>query len=255
MTADIIGEISHISGEMHEAVRRARTGERVRDGLRVVIAGPPNAGKSTLLNALAQRDVAIVSEQPGTTRDALEVHLDIGGYPMMITDTAGLRQPADVVEQIGIERALARAAQSDLILWLVPPEIDALAFPDIPGGGEVWTLFTKSDLATGHCRSAKLAISAKNGSGLDLLLAELERFAETKLGASGEAAVLTRERHRLALEEAVHALDRIMADHHLPPEIVAEEIRLAQHAVGRIAGRIDVEDVLGEVFGRFCIGK
>jgi tRNA modification GTPase len=221
----------------------------------VVIAGAPNAGKSTLINALARRDVAIVSEHPGTTRDAVEVHLDLGGYPMMMTDTAGLRESADPVEQIGIARGLSCAEKADLVLWLVEPAAGATAPPIFAGTGEVWTIATKCDTGSAPAETARLAISAATGAGLGRLEAHLEAFARGRLEVGAEVAALTRERHRQALEEAVEALDRIVGDPRLPPEIIAEEIRFAQHAVGRIAGRVDVEDVLGEIFGRFCIGK
>ncbi len=256
ITSDINRAVSRVRDEMSTALLRARSGERLRDGLRVVIAGAPNAGKSTLLNALARREVAIVSEHPGTTRDALEVHLDLGGLPMMMTDTAGLRESRDPIERIGIDRALARAEQADLVLWLVEPGSNAQPPPHLAGEGEVWTIATKSDIAAAAAPSARLAISAATGAGLDRLEAELEAFARASLEqGAGEGAALTRERHRRALQGAVDALGRILEGERLPLEIVAEELRAAQYSVGRIAGRVDVEDVLGEIFGRFCIGK
>jgi tRNA modification GTPase len=240
---------------MRIALSRARSGERLREGLRVVIAGAPNAGKSTLLNALAGRDVAIVSEHPGTTRDALEVHLDLAGYPLIVTDTAGLRESTDPVERIGIDRAIRRAEAADLVLWLIEPGSPAITPPQVPEGTEVWLIGTKCDIEAPAPILAKLAVSAATGAGLEQLEIALERFARQKLEIGGEVPALTRERHRQALKQAVQALARIAADPRLPSEIVAEEIRIAQNAVGRIAGRVDVEDVLGEIFGRFCIGK
>jgi tRNA modification GTPase len=254
MTASIIVEVARLRDEMRHTLRRAGTSERLRDGLRVVIAGAPNAGKSTLINALARRDVAIVSEHPGTTRDAVEVHLDIGGYPMMMTDTAGLRESTDPVEAIGVARALSCAEKADLVLWLVEPGSDATT-PIFAATGEVWSIATKCDTGSAPAEMARLAISAATGAGLGRLEAHLEAFARDRLEVGAEVAALTRERHRQALEEAAEALERIVGDPRLPPEIIAEEIRFAQHAVGRIAGRVDVEDVLGEIFGRFCIGK
>jgi tRNA modification GTPase len=253
--ADIIEQVHRIRAALTVALRHAKTGERLREGLRVVIAGAPNAGKSTLLNALARRDVAIVSPHPGTTRDALEVGLDLGGYPIMMIDTAGLRNSQDPVEQIGIDRARTRAEAADLVLWLIEPGSCAVAPPGVAGAGEVWTVATKCDIEAPAPGAARLAICASSGMGLARLEEELERFARKRLELGGEVPALTRERHRQALEMAAQALGRVAGDPKLPPEIVAEEIRLAQHAVGRIAGRVDVDDVLGEIFGRFCIGK
>jgi tRNA modification GTPase len=254
MSNIVIDDVRQLSEEMRASLQHARNGERLRDGLRVVIAGAPNAGKSTLLNALARRDVAIVSEYPGTTRDALEVHLDLGGFPIVATDTAGLRESEDPVEQIGVERALARALEADLVLWLVEPN-SPKSPPSLRGVADVWMIATKCDMQLRTVAGAKLAVSALTGAGLQRLEQELESFARDRLEIGGEVPALTRERHRQALAAAVEALDRIQAEPDLPCEVVAEEVRLAQHAVGRIAGRVDVEDVLGEVFGRFCIGK
>jgi tRNA modification GTPase len=250
----IIDDARQLWEELHLALRHARTSERLRDGLHIVIAGAPNAGKSTLLNALAKREVAIVSTHPGTTRDALEVHLDLAGYPVSITDTAGLRESNDPVERMGIERAVERAEEADLVLWLVKPGSPATAFPGFAGSAEVWTIATKCDIGLG-ADAAKLRISAVTGAGLNQLESALESFARAKLETGAEVPALTRERHRHALSAAAAALERIVAGPNLPPEIVAEEIRVAQSAVGRIAGSVDVEDVLGEIFDRFCIGK
>jgi tRNA modification GTPase len=256
MTSNIvIDDVRQLSEEMLASLRHARSGERLRDGLRVVIAGAPNAGKSTLLNALARREVAIVSEYPGTTRDALEVHLDLGGFPIVATDTAGLRESEDPIEQIGVERALARATEADLVLWLMEPNSPKSPPASLRGLADLWMIATKCDMKSRTTAGVKLAVSALTGAGLERLEQELERFARDRLEIGGEVPALTRERHRQALAAAVEALDRIQAEPDLPCEVVAEEIRVALHAVGRIAGRVDVEDVLGEVFGRFCIGK
>ncbi|MEA2758282.1 MAG: tRNA modification GTPase [Methylobacteriaceae bacterium] len=255
MTDNIIADATRLRTNLRRALHSARVGEQTRDGLRVVIAGAPNAGKSTFFNALARRDVAIVSVHPGTTRDALEVRLDLGGYPMMIMDTAGLRDSDDPVERIGIDRALAWAGAADLVLWLVQPGSNAVEPPHFTGASEVWTIATKCDIEAPAFALARHAISATTGAGLDPLEHDLEQFARDALEVGGDFPVLTRERHRQALTTACEALERIVLDGSLPPEVVAEEIRVAQQAVGRIAGRVDVEDVLDEVFGRFCIGK
>ena len=234
-------------------------GERLREGLYVVIVGPPNAGKSSLLNALARRDAAIVSTTAGTTRDVIEVHLDIGGYPVLLADTAGLRRAADAIEGEGVRRALARAAQADLKIVLA----DATAADAT--GAEVAALIdadslvalNKIDLApaTGPVDAAghpAWPISVKTGAGMAAFLSALEDMVAARLDAGG-APTLTRARHRAALEDCRAALERALgAD---APELLAEDLRLAARALGRITGRVDVEDILDVVFADFCIGK
>jgi tRNA modification GTPase len=226
------------------------SGERLREGFVVVLAGAPNAGKSTLLNALARRDVAIVSPIAGTTRDAIEVRCDLGGLPVVFVDTAGLRDSLDPVEREGVARARARAASADLVLWLAAPDAD----PVRPEGATPGLVVgTKADLAV--VPSADVVVSAASGLGLDTLLARIETEARWALG--GGDAVLTRERHRQALEQASATLDRALEllRRDQPMELAAEEIRLATRAIGRITGRVDVEDMLDRLFGSFCIGK
>ncbi len=233
-----------------ELAREAR-GLRLRDGLAVAIAGPPNAGKSTLLNALAGREVAIVSAQAGTTRDALTVDLELGGYPVQLIDTAGLRDTDDPVERQGIARARARAASADLVLWL--HAADQPSTPDIDTAGAVWTVVTKADLGGeqgGHHR-----VSALTGAGLDALVTALARFAAEAL-VDGEGAVVTRLRHRAALEAAQAHLGRISTGQGGRDfELVAEDLRGAVAVLGGLVGRIGTEEVLGAIFARFCIGK
>jgi len=229
-------------------------GERLREGATVVIAGPPNAGKSTLLNALARRDVAIVSPFAGTTRDIIEVHLDLGGCPVTLLDTAGLRESFDAVEEIGILRARDKAESAELVLWLseacapVPPGIQ---------GGAVWPVFTKSDLlppAERHSLPQGLCTSAESGENLDLLLKKMEDFARSAVG-DGHASLIARERHRKAFERAALALARILDDPGAPAELLAEDLRMAMVSLQSLTGVVDVEDILGEIFARFCIGK
>jgi tRNA modification GTPase len=214
----------------------------------VVLAGAPNAGKSTLLNALARRDVAIVSEIPGTTRDAIEVRCDLGGLPVLLVDTAGLRESADAIEAEGVTRSRRRMDQADLVLWLREP--GGVAPP--PLAVPVLTVATKADLSAEPVDG--VAISARTGAGLDTLLTEIERFAQAALG-TGDALV-TRERQRLALERCLHHLDRVaVLGAGLPAELVAEDLRLAVRALGEVAGRVGVEEMLDRLFASFCIGK
>jgi tRNA modification GTPase len=239
-----------------------RCGERLRDGFKVVIAGAPNAGKSSLLNALAKREAAIVSEEAGTTRDVIEVHLDLGGVPVMLIDTAGLREAEGKVEAEGIRRALARAGDADLVLWIVDataPQWEAprgLASPKPGEGGAVAvTVLNKFDLAPDvePDRDA-IRVSVMTGEGIEQLVDMLADKAALGTGQGAGAPVLTRARHRAELAAAHAALERY-GDRALAPEFKAEELRIGAHHLGRLTGRIDVEDVLGAIFAEFCIGK
>jgi tRNA modification GTPase len=231
-----------------------RRGERLRDGYRIVIAGAPNAGKSSLLNALARRDVAIVSEEAGTTRDVIEVHLDLGGLPVIVTDTAGLREAEGAVEAEGIKRALARAGEADLVLWVVDATAPQWDAPDtlIAKTGKV-SVLNKVDLVKSPQIADGLAVSAKTGEGVAALVELLADRARDSL-AVGEPAIVTRARHRAELEAACLALERFRGERG-GPELKAEELRLAARHLGRLTGRIDVEEVLGAIFAEFCIGK
>ncbi|MGE3929290.1 MAG: tRNA uridine-5-carboxymethylaminomethyl(34) synthesis GTPase MnmE [Hyphomonadaceae bacterium] len=227
-------------------------GERVRDGYRVAIIGPPNAGKSSLLNALARREAAIVSDIPGTTRDVVEVRLVLAGFPVWIADTAGLREAADAIEAEGVRRALARAEEADLRIALVesgqsvPAPLAAALKP-----GDV-LLRSKADL--GPVKAGEQAISVRTGVGIAALEALLAERVAQALGDE-EAPALTRARHRRRVEEAKTALERAVPALNSAPELAAEDVRAAAHAVGRLTGRIDVEELLGEIFASFCIGK
>ncbi len=245
---------AEIMKEIQEHISDSRRGEIIRDGLFLTVIGPPNAGKSSLVNTLAQRDVAIVSETAGTTRDVIEVHLDLGGYPVILADTAGLRQSADAVEAEGVKRALARAASADLVLLLLDGSV---ADPTRDVSRETLRSATvvawnKADLSWPRERDG-LRLSLKTGEGLSELLVALTEKAKERLERAKGGVPLTRARHRHALEEALSALRRsIQADH---PELRAEDLRLALRAIGRITGRVDVEELLDVVFRDFCIGK
>ncbi len=253
--------LASVADEIAAALAQGRRGEIVRDGLQVAIVGPPNAGKSTLLNALAGREAAIVSDVPGTTRDVIEVRLDLGGYVVVLADTAGLREGGDVVEREGIRRARARAEAADLRLFVADSsepgtrfglEIESLRRP-----GDVW-IWSKADAvpppAVDRLAGIEtLAVSGLTGEGVDRLVARLTEIAGER-GGAGEGALITQARHREALEACAACLARARAGN-LSPELAAEEIRGALAALGRIVGRVDVEAVLDRVFSAFCIGK
>ncbi|WP_230531698.1 tRNA uridine-5-carboxymethylaminomethyl(34) synthesis GTPase MnmE [Microvirga roseola] len=250
LEADILRRLGLLEKELAKVLEN-RSGERLREGLTVVLAGPPNAGKSTLLNALARRDVAIVSPIAGTTRDLIEVHCDLGGLPVVIVDTAGLRESGDLIEQEGVARARARAGAADLVLWLIPPEGPVT---EPPSARRVLRVGTKADLDRGR-PGCDLLISAASGEGIPELIRRLEEEAEAALGQAD--AIVTRERHRKAVERAHLSLvgARKMLESGGPVELAAEEVRLASRAVGEITGRVDVEHVLDRLFSSFCIGK
>lgn len=265
-----------LQADIGRALRDASRGERLRDGLVVAIAGPPNAGKSTLLNRLARREAAIVSPHAGTTRDVIEVHLDLDGYPMTLLDTAGIRETTDPVEIEGVRRARERASQADLVLWIEdgtePGKSEGEASGgSLPGAGMpmVWTVRNKIDLidsaqkrsgtsgvgsrSTGAVQ--EFTLSAATGEGIDALVDELGAFARDYF-ASGEPPLLTRQRHRRMLEDTVAALQRAVEEGVSGrEEIVADELRIAARALGRLTGRVDVEDILDVIFRDFCIGK
>jgi tRNA modification GTPase len=232
-----------LAREMAAHLADDRVGERVREGYRVAIVGPVNAGKSSLLNALAGTDAAIVSDQPGTTRDVVEVRLVLGGQVVWIADTAGLRETVDAVESEGIRRALARAQAADLVIRVAPADGPSAEV----GAGEI-AVVTKADLRP---TGSGIGVSTVTGDGIDALKALI---AERAAAGSAEAAPLTRRRHREGVEQALADV-RMALDMIATPELAAESVRAAGDALGRIVGRIGVEEVLDRVFSEFCIGK
>jgi tRNA modification GTPase len=270
---DLIGPALYAAQQLRDEIgvvlADGRRGERLRDGLVVAIAGPPNAGKSTLLNRLARREAAIVSPYAGTTRDVIEVHLDLDGYPVTLLDTAGIRNSAEPVEQEGVRRARERAAAADLVLWVIDGSASGVAadvYPENLGNAATWLVRNKIDrVDASPCMGAgknenseyefTLSISALTGTGMEALTAALSNYAKTYF-ASTESAVITRARHRRALEETRAALDRALArDGANDEELIAEELRAAATTLGRLIGRVDVEDILDVIFRDFCIGK
>jgi tRNA modification GTPase len=287
-----------LEGEIASVLADGGRGERLREGLVVAIAGPPNAGKSTLLNRIAKREAAIVSPYAGTTRDVIEVHLDLGGLPMTLLDTAGIRETDDPVELEGVRRARERANTADLVLWVVDASERARSPLAVRPSAEkpavtapTWVIRNKTDLTQrtergsqnnvrneSNCRvnkpltnvvndrstgtsefgfsGSELAfdLSAKSGEGFDALLEQLTKHAETYL-VGAESALVTRERHRRALEDVVAALRRALRGDPDHEDLLAEELRIAAQSLGRLTGRVDVEDVLDVIFRDFCIGK
>ena len=259
--AGALVEARALVGRLAPAIRAhlndGRRGEILREGFRVAIAGPPNAGKSSLLNVLAQREAAIVSEEAGTTRDIIEVKLDLEALPIVVSDTAGIREASGKVEQEGIRRALQRARQADLVVWLVDATAGESAPPDTSISDAKLVVLSKADLVD----AAKLpkfpdaiAVSAKTGQGIDELTRQLAAAARARIG-DAEAPALTQARHRQRLEQCLASLRAALDQPAGATELGAEDLRRAADALGRLTGVVDVEDVLDQIFGRFCIGK
>lgn len=262
IVAQIRPQLEDVAREISAHLDDNRRGERLRQGISIAVLGPTNAGKSSLVNALAQRDVAIVSDIAGTTRDVIEIHLDLGGYPVNVADTAGLR-PKDMaledrIEEEGIRRAIARAKEADLKIVLFDATKGAaldeasIALVDentIP----VFNKVDRAEPAVSEVAGRKAeAISVAAGTGIPALLARIVDEVKTRIGTGG-SVTLTRRRHRKALEECAEALSRAIAGD--LAELAAEDTRMAVRALGRITGRVDVEDLLDVIFRDFCIGK
>jgi len=252
-----VSMISAVQAEMADVLVSARAGEVMRDGVQVAILGPPNVGKSSLLNRLAGRDAAIVSDISGTTRDIIEVRLDLGGVPVVLADTAGIRDTDDPVEREGIVRARARAAGSDIALWIC--DLSAVTRPEWPTDLEAPTRLVvgnKSDIgepaSAGDC---DLRVSASTGEGLGELERWLRDAAADLTANAGSGALVGRVRQEAALQDASEALQRGLHEVGGEAALVSEEMRLALRALGRLVGQVDVEDVLDVIFRDFCIGK
>jgi tRNA modification GTPase len=283
----ILAAAADMEEEIRGLLAGSNRGERLREGLAVAIAGPVNVGKSSILNRLAKRSAAIVSPHAGTTRDVIEVHLDLGGFPVTVVDTAGIRETADPVEEEGVRRARSQMMEADLVLWVmdgtllspVPPPSELTK----PGAPPSWVLVNKTDSAgerAGRNRDGNEAdmpasllglsqqsipasgvtkhrISARSGVGFDDLVKGISEFARQFFSGETESAIVTRERHRAALMECAAALGRATTESRgqAREDIIAEELRLAARALGRLVGKVDVEQVLDVIFRDFCIGK
>jgi tRNA modification GTPase len=257
LIAPALAKVKALLAEIEEVLAGQGRSERLRDGLVVAIAGPPNVGKSTLMNQLARREVAIVSPNAGTTRDVIEVQLDLDGYPVTVIDTAGIRETDDPVEQEGVRRARARAADADLVLWLA--DLSAVTAPH-DGTAPVWMVRNKIDLEAASRPLADASgqgffqISASRGDGLPELIAALVGFAQNYFGGS-EGGLIGRTRQRKLLQETAVSLRRCVQVVGQGEELAAEELRVAAHSLGRLLGRVDVEDILDVIFREFCVGK
>lgn len=249
-----LAELLPLRAEIANHLVRGQAAEIVRDGFRIAIAGAPNAGKSSLMNALARRDVSIVSAEAGTTRDVVTVHLDLGGYCVIISDTAGIREAAGEVEAEGIRRAQDTIAGADLVLHLTDLSVAGTGSPVLPGTVKVLRIGTKRDLAKAICGAFDVTISTVTGDGISVLLALIQQHVEAAADATA-GALPTRIRQRQHLEHCLRHLDDVLSASDAPLEVRAEGLRLAGDALGRLTGRVDVEDLLGVIFSEFCIGK
>ena len=247
--------LAEVGAEIAGALAEGRRGSLARDGVHVALVGPPNVGKSSLLNRLARRDVAIVSEIAGTTRDVIEVTLDLDGWPIVVADTAGLRESADPIEAIGVARAEARRREADIPVYVADAR-DVGAEP--PDGPAAMILANKCDLTEAPPPAEiggipVFAVSALTGAGIDAWVTSLGAQVAALAGVQGDAALVTRHRHREELGRAAEALARAVEAPTV--DLMAEDVRLALHAIGRLTGAVDVEDLLDVIFADFCIGK
>ncbi len=242
--------VGRLAGEFRQALVDADRGERVKEGFNVVLCGPPNVGKSTLMNALARRDVAIVTEHAGTTRDIIQIELDLGGLSVVLSDTAGLRDTADAVEAIGIARSQQAMARADLLLWLCDGSQSHTTAPD---DERVLIVASKMDQSQALPAWADLAVSAHTGLGMQELMAEIQAVGTAAI--AGEVPIVTNARQRGCVETASRLAERLMAEEHLGLEFVAEDLLLCTQTLEELMGRIGIEDILGSVFSRFCMGK
>ncbi|KAI7898725.1 tRNA modification GTPase TrmE [Cokeromyces recurvatus] len=271
---EVIKDVKQLYTSISTHLNDSHVGEMIRSGIQVAIVGPPNAGKSTLLNRLAKREAAIVSSIPGTTRDVVEVKLDLGGYPVIVCDTAGLRESNDIIEIEGIKRAKARILLSDLKICLLPLNDIATIDPIVRDiiDKDTYLILNKEDTVSSYSKEDidKLismikkeigikhiwTMSCTTGKGVDLFLNQLINIIKDKFDSSiANPALITQARHREHLEDCIQYLESFLNMSNEEIVLSAEELRQAANALGRITGKIDVENVLDALFGQFCIGK
>ncbi|MGL9757674.1 MAG: tRNA uridine-5-carboxymethylaminomethyl(34) synthesis GTPase MnmE [Wolbachia sp.] len=253
----INNEVQSLVQLIREHLNDNRRGERLREGLHIVITGEPNVGKSTLFNFLAKRDIAIVSEYAGTTRDVLEAHIDIGGYPIILSDTAGIRESSDPIESEGISRAKKRSFEADLRIELFPFEQRHNINCNVVNSDTIYVLSKADDVINNHNIKINgidlLPISILKGIGTNKLISLIKEKAEEKFGHDRDTPVITRQRHRNHMKKALEQLQRFNIDN--PIELISEDLRLAAFELGAVIGIIDVEEILSSVFSNFCVGK
>lgn len=260
LTSGMMNDVFKLYSEIETHLNDGKSGERLRDGFRVVIVGAPNAGKSSLLNAVARRDAVIVSDIAGTTRDAIDIHLDLGGYPVIFTDTAGLREAEEAIEQQGIAMAWRKIEDADLIISLFDASQDSVQVFDKlkkTYHNKMLIVANKIDkLTSEQCsklqKQGSMLISAKQAQGIGELLETITGRIASRF-TSGSNLLITRARYREALQNTLDNLQRFGFDK--PIELTAEDIRLAARELGKITGRIEVDEILDKIFGSFCIGK
>lgn len=256
--ADVKSHTLDLIARLEKAVAKSDRAGAVRSGVKVVFAGPPNVGKSSLLNLVAAREAAIVSSRPGTTRDVIEVAVVLGGVPVILTDTAGLRSDSDdEIENIGMTRARSELAGADIVVWISSPDVDDAERHAVPAAVRV---LNKSDLLTDKSirlrndEEKTVEISARTGAGVDAFIAKLEGLVVDRVGGM-EHATIIRARQKSVVEDSIRHLHESLTHEAEQIELAAECVRKASHSIARVTGRVDVEDLLGSIFSEFCIGK
>jgi tRNA modification GTPase len=260
--SDVSGDVEALVDAMSGALASAERASAVRDGIKIVLAGLPNTGKSSLLNVLARREAAIVSSWPGTTRDVIEVAMEIEGMAVLLSDTAGLRdETSDEIERIGIERSRREAGQADIVVWVSSPDVEGSEMPAVAVKASVLVMNKADVLApdSGLLRNdyrlmGHLPVSARTGDGIAGLIVKLAGLIHEKYGQIDDP-VIVRSRQRQAILESIRHLNDSLGHDPMQLELVAEDLRKTAHALGRVTGRIDVEDLLSAIFSEFCIGK